>query len=85
MNGTLPVMPWGRSQTIRALIVAALAQLLGSTTVGQLVGVEHLPLVIDKALEAIALAATGYAAWARARKPTPPITQAAAARTAEMK
>lgn len=68
---------WYESTTLRALLLAFVSQVIVWAGVA-----EHLPdgaatLVVDGLLQVIAIAATAYAAWARANRANPPITEAA--------
>lgn len=78
----METMPWYKSNTLRALIVAAVAWVLQST--GVLAGEAEAGAIADMLLQVIQFAALGWAAYARVRQPTPPITQTAAAGMAEI-
>jgi hypothetical protein len=75
---------WYQSTTLRALLVALVSQVIVWTGVA-----EHLPdgaatLAVDALLQVIAIAATAYAAWSRANRPNPPISEAAVRKTEAM-
>ena len=75
-------IPWYKSNTLRGLLVAVLAQLVAIFHVSDAVTSDAIAANVDKFLDIISLIATAYAAYARSRQPTPPLTQAAADKTA---
>ncbi len=75
-------IPWWKSNTLRALLIAALAQVIAFAGLADEVGSEKVAQLVDAALDLVSLAATLYAAYARARLPTPPVSDAAIAKAA---
>lgn len=77
----MQTIPWYQSNTLRGLLVAVVAFALN------LAGLDaQFPdagQYVDKALDLVTLSAMVFAAWARTRQPTPPISQAAADATIE--
>lgn len=76
-------IPWYKSNTLRALGVAALMQVLAVAGLADQFDADTVGKYVDGGLDLIAFLATVYAAWARARQPTPPVTDIAVARTVE--
>lgn len=83
----MSTIPWYRSRTIQGLIVSALAQVLTRIGGGESISAEDVALNLERLLDLISFltsfAGLGWAAWNRARNPSPPITQMAAKRSAE--
>jgi hypothetical protein len=80
MNDTIP---WYKSATLRMLLISFVSQLLVWLGVTDSLPEGSVAVAVDAALQVIAIASVAWAAWARARKPTPPVTAIAAQRTEE--
>jgi len=76
-------IPWYQSTTLRALLVALVSQLIVWTGVAEQLPDGAATLAVDALLQVVAIAATAYAAWARANRANPPITERAMKRQAE--
>lgn len=76
-------IPWYKSNTLRGLVIAALAQLTQMLGITETTTSEDITGAVDKLLDVVSLAATAYAAWARTRQPTPPVTLTQAAADAQ--
>jgi hypothetical protein len=74
---------WYESTTLRALLVAFVSQVIVWTGVAEQLPDGAATLAVDALLQVIAIAATAYAAWARANRANPPITERALVRQAE--
>jgi hypothetical protein len=74
---------WYQSTTLRALLVAAVSQLIVFAGIAEQLPDGTSTLLVDAALQVVALVATGYAAWARARRVNPPIAGSQAAASKE--
>jgi hypothetical protein len=74
---------WYESTTLRALLVAFVSQVIVWTGVAEQLPDGAATLAVDALLQVIAIAATAYAAWARANRANPPITERAMVRQAE--
>lgn len=80
------IIPFLASQVIRALLVAGaglIGVILSFFGVDEKLFSEQAAKVIDALSVFLAAAGVVWAAWARAKLPTPPITQAAAEKTAQ--
>jgi len=71
-------IPWWQSQTLRALIIAGVAQVVQMLGLTDTVTTDILTLKVDQILDLISLIATGYAAYTRTTKANPPLTDGAA-------
>lgn len=71
-------IPWWQSQTLRALIIAGVAQVVQMLGLTDTVTSEILTLKVDQLLDLVSLIATAYAAYARTTKANPPLTSGAA-------
>lgn len=76
-------IPWYQSATLRLLLVSFVSQLLVWFGVTDALPEGSASVIVDAALQVIAIVSVAWAAWARARKPTPPVTAIAAQRTEE--
>jgi hypothetical protein len=74
---------WYQSTTLRALLVALVSQVIVWTGVAEQLPDGAATLAVDALLQVIAIAATAYAAWARANRANPPITDTAVRKTEE--
>lgn len=74
---------WYQSTTLRALLVAFVSQVIVWTGVAEQLPDGAATLAVDALLQVIAIAATAYAAWARANRANPPITEAAVRKVEE--
>ena len=74
---------WYQSTTLRALLVALVLQVIVWTGIAEQLPDGAATLAVDALLQVIAIAATAYAAWARANRANPPITDAAVRKTDE--
>lgn len=74
-------IPWYQSTTLRALLIAFVSQVIVWSGVADRLPVDSAALAVDAFLQLLAMAATAYAAWARARNPNPPVTETAVRRT----
>lgn len=74
---------WYQSTTLRALLVALASQVIVWTGVAEQLPDGAATLAVDALLQVIAIAATAYAAWARANRANPPITDTAVRKTEE--
>ena len=72
---------WYQSTTLRALLVAFVSQVIVWTGVAEQLPDGAATLAVDALLQVVALVATAYAAWARANRANPPITEAAVRKT----
>lgn len=77
-------IPWYKSNTIRALIIAGVAQLVVFFKLTDALPTEAITANVDKILDLASVLATAWAAYARARQPTPPLSDAAVAKTAAL-
>ena len=68
---------WYQSTTLRALLVAFVSQVIVWTGVAEQLPDGAATLAVDALLQVVAIAATAYAAWARANRANPPITETA--------
>jgi hypothetical protein len=75
---------WYESTTLRALLLAFVSQVIVWSGLSETLPEGTAVLAVDAALQLLAIAATAYAAWARANHANPPITNAAAAKTETM-
>lgn len=74
---------WYQSTTLRALLVALVSQVIVWAGIAENLPEGSAVMAVDALLQVIAIAATGYAAWARARRVNPPITEVAVRRVEE--
>jgi hypothetical protein len=74
-------IPWYASHTLRALLVAFVSQVIIWLGITDVLPTENAALLVDGVLQVVAIVATGWAGYARAAKPTPPITNVALERT----
>ena len=71
-------IPWYKSNTLRALVIALLVQVVTWIGLTDNVSNEEVAENVDRVLAVIEFLALAWAAWARLKQPTPPITEAAA-------
>lgn len=76
---------WYQSTTLRALLVAFVSQVVVWTGISESLPEGGAVLAVDAFLQVIAIVATGYAAWARARRANPPVTDAAVRKVEALK
>lgn len=76
---------WYQSTTLRALLVAFVSQVVVWTGIAESLPEGGAVLAVDAFLQVVAIVATGYAAWARARRANPPITDAAVRKVEALK
>lgn len=69
-----PNIPWYKSNTLRALLVALIAQVLVWFGVADLLPAEQLEQFVDMGLKVTEVVAILAAGITRARQPTPPVT-----------
>lgn len=74
---------WYESTTLRALLLAFVSQVIVWTGAAETLPTGAATLVVDAVLQVVAIVATGYAAWARANRANPPITDTAMRKTEE--
>lgn len=74
-------LPWYKSNTLRGLLVAALALLAQKLGIAEAFGDQQAAQLVDMGLGIAESLALAYAAYARIAQPTPPISDAAAARS----
>jgi hypothetical protein len=79
----MQTIPWYQSRTLIGLLVAIFAQLAVTTGLTEILTTTTIEATVDKAMDIVAIAASAYAAWARARLPTPPVSDAAAEATTQ--
>lgn len=77
----MQTIPWYQSNTLRGLLVAVVAFALNLAGLDQ--QFPDAGQYVDKALDLVTLSAMVFAAWARTRQATPPISQAAVDATIE--
>lgn len=68
---------WYESTTLRALLLAFVSQVIVWTGIAENLPDGAATLLVDGLLQVIAIIATAYAAWARANRANPPITEKA--------
>lgn len=86
MNTSIPpTIPWYKSNTLRGLAVALLLQIVAWLGLTEAIDSEEVERNVDVTLGVIEFLAISYAAWARARQPTPPVSQAAALKAAQLR
>lgn len=69
-------IPWYKSNVLRALLVAAIAQVLVFSGAAEDMAPAESARMVDAALQLVELVAIAWAAYARTRMPTPPIGKA---------
>lgn len=70
-------IPWYKSNTLRGLLVAAITLIAQKAGIADAVGDADAAKLVDLALGLVEGAAMAYAAYARVRHPTPPVSNAA--------
>lgn len=76
----METIPWYKSTTLRALIIAALAQVVVFFGLSDTVTSDQIAANVDKVLDVISLLATAWVAHARINRANPPITEKSAAK-----
>lgn len=74
-------MPWYKSNTLRGLLVAAVALIAQKLGIAATVGDDQAAAIVDGALTLVESFALAYAAYYRVAHPTPPVSEVAIART----
>lgn len=75
---------WYESTTLRALLLAFVSQVIVWTGIAENLPDGAATLLVDGILQVVAIIATAYAAWARANRANPPITEKAAQKVEAM-
>ncbi len=74
-------MPWYKSNTLRGLLVAAITLIAQKAGIADAFGDADAAKLVDLALGFVEAGAMAYAAYARVSQPTPPVSNAAIAKT----
>jgi hypothetical protein len=74
---------WRESRTIQGIVIAAVAQLLTWLGLHDSISTDDITINVGRLLDLISFAGMAWAAWNRARNPSPPLTQTAVERTIE--
>lgn len=74
-------MPWYKSNTLRGLLVAAISLIAQQLGIADAVGDADAAKLVDLGLGLVEAGAMAFAAYHRVANPTPPVSNAAIAKT----
>lgn len=74
-------MPWYKSNTLRALLVAGITLVAQKLGIADTIGDADAAKLVELCLGVVETVALAYAAYARVYQPTPPVSNTAVAKT----